>query len=191
MSKFLVLIVTVIVVVVGGIFISQRDSGSPEESNQAAIENEGEAKEKEGDAMEKGDNAMEGDAAEKEGEAMVSESPKATPAPEEAMSPKEFTVTYSDSGFAPSNLRIKLGSKVIFNNDSSRTVWPASAVHPTHRSYPDSGLNKCSTAEEGTLFDACGSVDAGDSWSFVFNNSGSWNYHDHLRPSNNGTIIVE
>ncbi|OHA38709.1 MAG: hypothetical protein A3G03_02780 [Candidatus Taylorbacteria bacterium RIFCSPLOWO2_12_FULL_44_15c] len=64
-------------------------------------------------------------------------------------------------------------------------MWTASAVHPTHRAYPTSG--GCL----GSTFDACAGVQSGNSWSFKFDISGTWKYHNHLNPGDTGTIVVE
>lgn len=88
------------------------------------------------------------------------------------------------TGFSPEILTIKVGETVTFVNKQSSPSWPASAVHPTHRSYPEQG--GCI----GSKFDACKGLKNGESWSFTFNQKGTWKYHDHLDPSKIGTIIV-
>ena len=45
-------------------------------------------------------------------------------------------VTYTDTGFAPLSVTIKKGTTVTFVNESSRGMWVASAVHPTHQLLP-------------------------------------------------------
>ena len=103
-------------------------------------------------------------------------------------------VTYTDSGYPPNEITISKGDTVVFKNESSRTLWPASAVHPTHSTYPESNIQKCfdgDTENDSTIFDACRALDAGEEWSFTFNEVGSWGYHNHLRFSNTGKIIVE
>jgi len=102
-------------------------------------------------------------------------------------------VVYSDSGFSPKELTIKAGETVAFRNDSSRLVWTATAIHPSHTVYPESSIQKCfdDQADKSLLFDSCGDVQEGQEWSFVFREIGSWNYHNHRRASEWGTIIVE
>lgn len=95
------------------------------------------------------------------------------------------TVLYADSGYSPSTLRVKVGTAVSFKNNSSQAMWTASADHPTHRLYPVTG--GCI----GSLFDACAGIKPGDSWVFKFDIAGTWKYHNHLSPSNTGTIVVE
>lgn len=100
-------------------------------------------------------------------------------------------VVYAGAGYSPDTLRIKVGDTVVFENETSGNMWIASASHPTHTVYPDSNIAKCSTSEAGSIFDACGGTPTGKSWSFTFDNAGTWKYHDHLSPQHRGTIIVE
>jgi len=99
-------------------------------------------------------------------------------------------VTVTSSGFVPSTLEISLGSSVTFVNEAGRGSWPATDVHPTHRSYPGSDISKCITSEVNDIFDACSSLSAGGSYTFTFNEGGEWNYHDHLSPGIRGKIVV-
>ena len=100
-------------------------------------------------------------------------------------------VTYTDTGYSPKEVAISQGGTVTFQNESSRTMWPATAIHPTHTIYPGSGIFKCITQEQSRIFDACEGVDPGESWSFSFQELGSWGYHDHLNISSTGKIIVQ
>ncbi|MDP2696365.1 MAG: hypothetical protein Q8O87_03930 [bacterium] len=97
----------------------------------------------------------------------------------------ENLVIYADDGFSPSTLEIDSGAMVTFHNDSSSSVWPASAFHPTHGEYPTVG--GCL----GSIFDACRGLLPGESWSFAFDVVGEWKYHNHLSPSEFGSIIVK
>lgn len=94
-------------------------------------------------------------------------------------------ITYSDNGYEPKTITIKAGETVTFKNQSSLAMWPASAMHPTHRVYPTTG--GCI----GSTFDACRGVPPGESWAFTFDIRGSWKYHNHLNPGNTGTVVVE
>lgn len=114
----------------------------------------------------------------------ASPSQENNPAPA-AEAPTENVVTYTDAGYSPTPLAIKIGETVTFKNESSRSMWPASALHPTHREYPTTG--GCI----GSTFDACRGVQKGDFWSFKFDIAGTWRYHDHLNPGSFGAIIVE
>ena len=100
-------------------------------------------------------------------------------------------VLYTNNGFAPQIFTVKQGEEVTFMNQSSNPMWVATAIHPTHTVYPGSGIAKCATAEESTIFDACKPIAPGEEWSFTFTEKGSWGYHDHLSPNYRGTITVE
>lgn len=98
-------------------------------------------------------------------------------------------IEYTSSGYTPSTITINQGDSVTFTNTISRETWPASAIHPTHESYPGSGISKCGATTD--IFDACSGLENGESYTFTFNEIGTWSYHNHLRPSDNGKIIVE
>ena len=98
---------------------------------------------------------------------------------------EETVIVYTDSGYSPDSLTIKFHTTVLFKKDSSLSMWPASAMHPTHAVYPTTG--GCL----GSTFDACKGVLPGESWSFKFDIAGSWKYHDHLHPNLFGAIVVE
>ncbi len=98
---------------------------------------------------------------------------------------EENVITYTDAGYSPATLQIKKGETVTFKNQSGQSMWTASAAHPTHTVYPTTG--GCI----GSTFDACQAVQPGDSWSFRFDVSGAWKYHNHLSPGDAGTIVVK
>ena len=100
-------------------------------------------------------------------------------------------VIYTDAGYDPSPITIKVGDTVKFVNNSSVDFWPASAMHPTHTVYPGSNITKCNTPEANAIFDACKSLAPGVSWSFLFTEKGKWNYHDHLNVSEYGSVVGE
>ncbi|GBD34517.1 hypothetical protein HRbin35_00242 [bacterium HR35] len=103
----------------------------------------------------------------------------------------EVIIRITNNGFEPKEIEITKGTKVTWVNESSNPSWPASAVHPTHRVYPGSGIEKCGTPEQANIFDACRGLNPGEKWSFVFNEVGEWYYHDHLNPSFKGEIVVK
>jgi len=102
-----------------------------------------------------------------------------------------ITVTYSDSGYSPSVITIKKGEVITFDNKGTQLMWTASAVHPTHKAYPDSGIEKCGEQDQTSNFDSCKGYEPGKLWKFSFNESGTWKYHNHLQANHTGTIIVE
>jgi len=86
------------------------------------------------------------------------------------------TVVMKEDSFEPETLTVQKCTKVIFKNQDKVSRWPASNLHPTHGVYPE--------------FDPLEPVEKGAEWSFIFDKTGSWRYHDHLLPSIRGTIIV-
>lgn len=101
------------------------------------------------------------------------------------------TIEITDSAYTPNTTTIPKGTKIYFVNKSASERWPASAMHPTHTIYPDSDISKCGTPDASTIFDACRGLKQGEYWAFTFNETGAWRFHDHLRPSLNGTITVQ
>ncbi len=98
---------------------------------------------------------------------------------------KKYEVIYTDTGYSPKTVTVKSGETIVFKNQSSRSMWTASDGHPAHRGYPTTG--GCL----GSTFDTCRGVRPSDSWSFVFDIVGTWEYHNHLRPNDTGIVIVE
>lgn len=86
------------------------------------------------------------------------------------------TVELRKDGFYPEEIQIKKRATVKFTNKTGDSFWPASNTHPTHTIYPE--------------FDPKQPIQPNSSWSFTFNNSGSWRYHDHLNPNYTGVITV-
>lgn len=99
-------------------------------------------------------------------------------------------ITRTDSGFQPTVTTIKKGATVIFRNDSSENMWPASAVHPTHTAYNGTSLSEHCPDTTGATFDACQGYAPGTSWEFTFDKVGTWGFHDHLHSQFTGKIIV-
>lgn len=85
-------------------------------------------------------------------------------------------VTYTDTGFGPSSIVVAAGTIVTFVNESGKGMWVASDVHPTHLLLPE--------------FDAKKSLGKGASYEFTFMKVGTWRYHNHVNPSDGGTVVV-
>lgn len=92
------------------------------------------------------------------------------------MTGKGTFVTYTDSGYTPSTITVKLGTKLTWVNQSSSGMWTASALHPTHMLLPG--------------FDELKSVAKGGSYDYTFTKVGTWKYHNHVQPSDTGTVVV-
>lgn len=96
-------------------------------------------------------------------------------------------ISYTNEGYRPSNVNIKVGDTVRFtNNSEDQETWPASAVHPTHSVYPENTANDCL----GSSFDACRGLKSGESWDFRFDRVGEWRFHDHIHASKTGVVNV-
>ncbi|MEK6855405.1 MAG: hypothetical protein AABX73_04245, partial [Nanoarchaeota archaeon] len=97
-------------------------------------------------------------------------------------------IEISSTGFSPQNLVINKGESVTFINKDSKKHRPATDIHPSHKLYPGSSIEKCDSAERDKIFDSCRGLSQEESYSFVFNEIGIWGYHDHLNPQFKGTI---
>ena len=130
----------------------------------------------------------------KDTESLVSPTPFLTPLPSPVTSPEALLksiITYYDSGYSPSAVNVKRGDIVVFTNGSSKMMWTASAMHPSHMGYPGTDITKCGTPSQQGMFDACKGYGKGESWEFKFNEIGTWKYHNHLQPNHTGTIMIE
>lgn len=105
--------------------------------------------------------------------------------------PETHTVEITASGFVPGTVTVGAGDSVEWTNTHTVDAWPASAVHPTHKAYPGSDIQKCNSVDRSKIFDACQRLQQGESWNFVFTQKGTWKYHNHLNPGQTGTIVVE
>ncbi len=89
---------------------------------------------------------------------------------------EENMVTLSSDGYSPATLNIKVGTKVTWVNKSGATATVSSDPHPTHTAYTPLNL---------------GQFKNGEMLSLTFEKSGTYSYHNHLTPTQKGTIIVE
>lgn len=88
----------------------------------------------------------------------------------------KVTVAYTDSGYSPKEVTIKAGTAVVFVNQSSVGMWTASAVHPTHQLLPG--------------FDQLKEVAKGGTYEYTFEKVGTWKYHNHLKATDFGSVVV-
>lgn len=86
------------------------------------------------------------------------------------------SVALTSSGFGPQSLTVKAGTKVVWTNQSGTAAAVNSANHPTHLVYPRLNL---------------GSFGNGDTLSLVFDQPGTYKYHNHLNASQTGVVVVE
>jgi len=85
-------------------------------------------------------------------------------------------ITLTENGYEPSEVSIRKGETVTFKNTTGKLFWPASNLHPSHGIYPE--------------FDPAEPIPADGMWSFTFEKSGEWKFHDHLAPYFTGVITV-
>lgn len=86
-------------------------------------------------------------------------------------------VQITAEGFVPATLQIDPGTTVTWVNADTEPHRVASNPHPDH-----SDLEGLDSAEN---------IDAEASYSFTFEEAGTFDYHDHLAPTTNGTVVVE
>lgn len=65
-------------------------------------------------------------------------------------------------------------------------MWVASAVHPTHSQYDGTSQNQ--HCPGGSTFDQCGT---GSTYSFTFEKTGEFGYHNHALAGHRGTVVVQ
>ena len=113
------------------------------------------------------------------------QAPETLPATQQSPTPtttttetiEENTIAYTDSGFSPNSITVKPGTTVTFVNESSTDMWVASALHPTHLELP--GFDQLKGEEKGATY------------SFTFEDVGTWGFHDHLNFKAVGQVIVQ
>lgn len=86
------------------------------------------------------------------------------------------SVTLSATGFSPATLTIKSGTTVTWTNKSGEEATVNSDPHPSHTDYLPLNLGKFADGETLKL---------------TFTKPGTYGYHNHLNPSEKGTIIVQ
>jgi len=89
---------------------------------------------------------------------------------------KSQGITLTKSGFEPSELKIKAKTLVVWINKSGNPATINSDNHPTHLLYPFLNL---------------GEFADGSSIQVMFDKPGRYTYHNHLNPTQKGTVLVE
>lgn len=90
----------------------------------------------------------------------------------------QAVVTITDQGFSPSTIKVKKGTQVTFTNLDTKLHRVASDPYPTHSTLPG--------------FDSVEPLNVNDSYSYIFEKSGTFTYQDYLNPYKiKGTVIVE
>jgi plastocyanin len=88
----------------------------------------------------------------------------------------DITVTLTEQGYSPDVLTIKVGTTVHFKTKLTTPHWPASNPHPQHSIY--------------TQFDPREPVARDKEWSFKFDRTGHYGFHDHIRSYYTGSVDV-
>lgn len=87
-------------------------------------------------------------------------------------------VVVSSAGFSPNSLQINAGQTVVWTNRDRAAHWIASDPYPQDNYLPS--LNSSS------------SLKAGSSYSYTFDRSGTYAYHDNLHPYQfHGVVVVK
>jgi len=104
--------------------------------------------------------------------------------------PMQATVQFTDQGWSPSSVTIAKGGTVTFVNKSASQMWVASDPHPTHQGYDGTTrAEHCAQGYSGPApFDECSS---GTTFSFTFDKTGSFGFHNHDADADKGTIVVQ
>jgi plastocyanin len=127
-----------------------------------------------------------------------------SPVPQPSASTKNV-IQITDTGFKPTSLTIKKGEVVTFISKATAPVWPAGDDHPTHDAYPSAayakegdeaksfGSKACVEygIRKGDVFEPCKLLLPEETFSFRFNERGTWSFHNHVRPEHTGKITVE
>lgn len=85
-------------------------------------------------------------------------------------------VRYTYKGFVPNKVEVPVGSTVEFINESGTDMWVASIPHPAHSKLP--------------TFDQFKLYKKGAIYRYVFDKKGTWEYHDHIKPTLGGIVKV-
>jgi plastocyanin len=97
------------------------------------------------------------------------------------------TVRLTASGFVPSSVTIKKGQSVTWTNETSGPMWVATAQHPSHTVYSGTSLQQHCPDTDKNDFDQCAD---GTTYTFTFDKTGTWRYHNHSNASQFGSVIV-
>jgi len=82
----------------------------------------------------------------------------------------------SDGRFSPQTVSVEMGARVRWTNNDDAAHRVSSDPHPTHTNLPG--------------FDSLENIPPGFTYSYTFQERGTFTYHDHLNPTATGTVIV-
>lgn len=106
------------------------------------------------------------------------------------ISSSSTVVYYTSSGFEPATVTIEEGETVRWVNNASSGMWVGSDDHPRHTRYAGTSVREhCQNGDQNSAaFDQCST---GNQFSFTFEKTGEWGYHNHVAPGDTGTVVVE
>lgn len=96
-----------------------------------------------------------------------------------ATTPSSSSVIVTARGFSPQGLSVQKGTTVTWTNGSGRQVYIAPDTHPSHTKYRGVWDD-----------DGKGDIANGETSSVTFGTVGTFTYHNHVNPSQTGTITV-
>lgn len=89
----------------------------------------------------------------------------------------DVTIRYGESvGFIPATTTIKQYQTIDFINASNVAFWPVSDEYPNEERHPE--------------FDSKNPITPGNKFTYTFNTTGTWRYHNSFKPEQHGVIIV-
>lgn len=88
----------------------------------------------------------------------------------------EFKIAITDTGYSPSLLSINVGDTITWTNGAVKPSNVSSDPHPAHTDYVPLNL---------------GMFNPGETQSLTFDKAGTYGYHNHLNPTQTGTVIVK
>lgn len=105
----------------------------------------------------------------------IGNSNSANPTPEVRYGLQTYTVKLTPDGFVPQTINVKKGGIIVWKNESGAQASVNSADHPTHKLHRFLNLG---------MFENGSGVQA------TIPETGTFSYHNHLKPEQTGTIIA-
>ena len=110
------------------------------------------------------------------------------PADSGSAADKPATVTIQNIAFKPSSMKVLQGTEVTWTSKDEGVRHTATSGKPGTRAV--AGVSKGSDAKADGVFDG-DMPDAGSSFSFTFDETGTFKYFCEIHPSMTGSIVVE
>lgn len=90
--------------------------------------------------------------------------------------PRVAEVRITQAGFEPSTLTVKRGTKVVWTNTDDALHQVAANPYPTGKDLPSLKSEILNNAQ---------------TYSYIADKTGSFGYHDQIKPTINGTLVIE